>query len=150
MAVSSVSDSSAAIRRVLLALLTFGLSGTAVELLLLGHYEDSWQIVPLFFIGCALVVIAAHVMVGGTGTVQLLRVAMSALIVAGLIGVALHYRGSLEFQVEIDPTQSRWQLFTKAIRAKAPPALAPGVLVQFGLLGWLYAFRHPALRRDPI
>ena len=150
MAVSSVSDSSAAIRRVLLALLTFGLSGTAVELLLLGHYEASWQIVPLFFIGCALVVIAAHVMVGGTGTVQLLRVAMSALIVAGLIGVALHYRGSLEFQVEIDPTQSRWQLFTKAIRAKAPPALAPGVLVQFGLLGWLYAFRHPALRRDPI
>ena len=34
-------DSAATLRRVLLALLTFGLSGTAVELLLLGHYEDS-------------------------------------------------------------------------------------------------------------
>ncbi len=140
-------DSAATLRRVLLALLTFGLSGTAVELLLLGHYEDSWQIVPLFFLGCGLVVIAAHLMVGGSGSVRLLQVVMSMLIVAGLIGVVLHYRGNLEFQLEMDATQSRWQLFAKAIRAKTPPALAPGVLVQFGLLGWLYAYRHPALRR---
>lgn len=147
----SPTDPSAAFRRVLLALLTFGLCGTVVELLLLGHYEDSWQFAPLFFIGCALVVIGAHLTIGGAGSVRLLQTVMLALIVVGLVGVVLHYRGNLEFQVEMDPTQSTWQLFTKAMRAKTPPALAPGVLVQFGLLGWLYTYRHPALRRrDPI
>lgn len=146
----SATDPAATLRRILLALLAFGLSGTAIELLLLGHYEDSWQLVPLFFIGCALVVIAAHVTLGGRGSVRLLQAVMSALVVAGLIGVLLHYRGNVEFQVEMDPTQSHWQVFTKAIRAKTPPALAPGILVQFGLLGWLYAYRHPALKRDSV
>ena len=31
------------------------------------------------------------------------------------------------------------------MRAKAPPVLASGIMVQFGLLGLVYAYRHPAL-----
>jgi hypothetical protein len=30
--------------------------------------------------------------------------------------------------------------------AKAPPALAPAGLIQLGLLGLLYTYRHPALQ----
>lgn len=147
MAFTRSADSAGTLRRLLLALLTVSLIGTAIELVLLGHYEDSWQLVPIFFIGFALAVIAAHVATGSAGSLRLLQVAMSMLIVAGVIGAVLHLRGSLEFQMEMDATQSRWQLFAKAIRAKSPPALAPGVLAELGLLGWLYAFRHPALGR---
>ena len=32
----------------------------------------------------------------------------------------------------MDPTLSRWQLFWKVLHMQAPPALAPGVLVQLG------------------
>src|SRR3989304_2409283 len=49
-----------AIRRLLLALLSLGLAGTSVELLLLGHYEDVSQFVPLVLIGAAAVVLAWH------------------------------------------------------------------------------------------
>jgi hypothetical protein len=61
------------------------------------------------------------------------------------IGVGLHYSGNLEFQLDIDPSQSRWELFKKVMHAKAPPAIAPGAMAQLGLLGLIYAYRHPAL-----
>jgi hypothetical protein len=43
-------------------------------------------------------------------------------------------------------------LFVKVVTAKAPPALAPGVMVQLGLLGLVYTYKHPALmvQRHPL
>jgi hypothetical protein len=32
------------------------------------------------------------------------------------------------------------------MKAKAPPALAPASMIQLGLLGLLYTYRHPSLR----
>ena len=75
---------------------------------------------------------------------------MALCIVAGATGIILHYRGNLEFQLEMDPSQSHWTLFKKAMHAKVPPALAPGVMAQLGLLGLLYTFRHPGLRRSRV
>lgn len=141
------SDPYPVLRRLLLALLAFGLTGTGTELLLLGHYEGPWQLVPLGLVALALVSIAAHALGGGAGSLQAMRVVMALLIVAAAAGVALHYRGNLEFQLDMDPTASRWELFKKVVRAKAPPALAPGALAQMGLLGLIYTYRHPALRR---
>jgi hypothetical protein len=45
----------------------------------------------------------------------------------------------------MDPTLEGWGLFVKVMRAKAPPALAPAAVIQIGLLGLLYTFRHAAL-----
>ena len=61
---------------------------------------------PLFFIALTLVVIAAHVTIGGAGSILLLRVMMGFLLAAGALGVVLHYQGSMEFQLEMDPTLS--------------------------------------------
>jgi hypothetical protein len=135
------------IRRLLLGIIVIGLVGTATELVLLEHFEDSWQLVPLFFIATALVVIAVHAVAASAGTVYLLRTVMGFMIIAGAMGIVLHYRGNAEFQLEMDATQTGWQIFRKAIHAKAPPALAPGVMAQLGLLGLLYTYRHPALGR---
>lgn len=135
------------LRQLLLALLTFGLVGTGTELFLLGHYEDSWQLVPLGLVAAALVTIAVHALRGGSGSVRALQTVMGLLVLAAIAGVVLHYRGNLEFQLDMDPTASRWELFKKVVRAKAPPALAPGALAQMGLLGLIYTYRHPALRR---
>jgi hypothetical protein len=41
-----------------------------------------------------------------------------------------------------------WQLFWQAIRSKTPPALAPGVMIQLGLIGLAYTYRDPALFRS--
>lgn len=140
------SDPSLTIRRLLLALVVLGLVGLATELVLLAHYEDSAQLVPLFFIALTLIVIVGHVVVGGASSLLLLRVMMAFLVAAGVLGIVLHYRGSMEFQLEMDPTMSGWPLFAKVLQAKAPPTLAPGVMAQLGLLGLLYTYRYPADR----
>ena len=62
---------------------------------------------------------------------------------AGATGAYLHYLGGVEFQADMDPTLSRWQLFWKVIHMQAPPTLAPGVLVQFALLGLVSTYRDP-------
>jgi len=32
--------------------------------------------------------------------------------------------------------------------AKTPPALAPGAMIQLGLLGLVYTYRHPFIRQS--
>ena len=68
-------------------------------------------------------------------------------VAAGVVGVFLHYRGNVEFELEREPLRADCVCFWEAIRG-ATPALAPGAMAQLGLLGLVYSYRHPALRRD--
>lgn len=136
------------LRRFLLALVVLGLTGTATELVLLAHYEDVWQVVPLIAIGLSLVAAGWHAVDGRGASVRALQIMMGALVIIGGLGLWLHYDSNLGFQLDMDPTQSGWTLFRKVISAQAPPALAPAVMAQLGLLGLVYAFKHPALA-DP-
>ena len=133
------------VRRGLLAVLLLGMTGTGVELLLMGHYEDTVQLVPLISIAVALVVLAWHIVKGDALSIRAIQATMAVFLVAGAAGLWFHFQGGAEFQLEIDPEQSWWMIFTKVMRAKAPPVLASGVMVQLGLLGLVYAYRHPAL-----
>ncbi len=45
----------------------------------------------------------------------------------------------------MDPALSGSALWWKVLRAKAPPALAPGTMVQLGLIGLAYSYRQPAV-----
>jgi Trk-type K+ transport system membrane component len=139
-------DASFAIRRLLLLVLTLGFIGTAADLILLEHYEDSWQLIPLFLIAVALLTIGAYAVTGSAVAIRVLQLVMVFCMVAGAIGFGLHYKGNLEIQMDMDPTLSQWELFKKVIRAKAPPALAPAAMAQLGLLGLIFSYRHPALR----
>jgi hypothetical protein len=136
------------LRRLILALLAFGLTAVTGELFALGHYEEVQQLVPIFALSVSLAVVAWHAISGSAVSVSALRVLMAVLVLVGLIGVFLHVRGSLEFQLEANPDLSGWPLVHKILHAKAPPALAPGVMVQLGLLGLIYAYRHPG-RQEP-
>lgn len=140
------SDASSALRRLLLLLLTFGFIGTAVDLVLLEHYEDSWQLAPLFLITVALLTIGAYAVTRSAAAIRVLQLVMVLCLVAGAVGFGLHYQGNLEIQMDMDPTLSQWELFKKVMHAKAPPALAPAAMAQLGLLGLIFSYRHPALR----
>ena len=133
------------IRRLILALVTFGIVVTTIDLMLLDHHEDFRQFAPLVANGFALATIVWHVASGSPRSVQVLRIVMLVFLLAAVLGVVFHFQGNLEFQLEINPEQSSWDLFSKVMRAKAPPALAPGVMAQLGLLGLIYTYRHPAL-----
>jgi hypothetical protein len=131
-------------RRLLLAVLFIGILGTGLELVLLEHYENPWQLVPLVLLAAGTFVLIWHAARPGKASAIVLRTTMSLFLAAGILGVGLHYRANVEFQLELDPDQSRTDIFWKAIRAKAPPALAPGVMVQLGLLGLIYGYAGPA------
>jgi hypothetical protein len=135
----------ATLRRLLLILLTFGILATTTDLLLLDHHEDIRQYIPLVANGLALVAILWHIAAGSAASVRTLQVVMALFVVAAVLGVTFHYQGNLEFQLEINPAQSSWDLFRKVVQSKAPPALAPGVMAQLGFLGLIYTYRHPAL-----
>lgn len=137
--------SSGALRRFLTAILLFGLTGSGVELMLLNHHEDVKQAIPLVLIGGALLVVLWLTVSGSRPAVWGLRGVMSLFVLAGLLGVALHFQSTLEFQREIDPSLRGFDLVMKALRAKAPPALAPGVMIQLGLIGLALTYRHPSL-----
>ena len=129
------------LRRFLLVILTIGMAGTVVELLLLKHDEDAIQLVPLVLLGVGLASVLWHAVSPGTTSARVVRMVMTAFVAAGLAGVYYHYRANVEFQLETDPSLAGAALLWKVLAAKAPPALAPGVMIQFGLLGLTYTYR---------
>ena len=128
----------------LAAVLALGLVGTGAELLLIEHHEDTTQLVPLVSIGLTLVALAWHAWAPGAAGRRALQVALCLLVVSGLAGVVVHARANAEFQRELNPSLAGWPLWRKTLQAKAPPALAPGLLAQLGLVGLVYAARPSA------
>jgi hypothetical protein len=128
-------------RSALAAILFVGLVGSGTELWLLEHYKEKAQLIPLVAIAATLLALGWHRLAPGRGSRRSLQVVLSVLVVAGLLGVVLHMRGNAEFQREMDPSLAGSALWWRTLRAKAPPALAPGVLAQLGLLGLVYAAR---------
>ena len=134
-----------AARRILLGILTLGVAGITVELLLLGHVEDFNQLIPLILAGATLVMAIVIGLRPTSANVRVFQLLMVLLVLSGAVGMYLHFQVTTEFQLEMDPSLTGWALFRKAIFAKAPPALAPGAMTQLGLIGLAYTFRHPAL-----
>ena len=132
-------------RRLLLAVLLVGMIGTAVELLLLDHDEDVTQLIPVILLGLGVGVAVWNAAVRSRGSVLAVQIVMVFFVASGLLGVYFHYAANVEFQHEIDPAMSGMTLWWKVLRAKAPPALAPGAMVQLGLIGLAYAYRQPAV-----
>lgn len=133
------------IRRILLGTLLLSLTGTVSELLLLEHFEDAWQWTPIVLIGSTLLSLGWFSLAKGAGSLNVFRSIMVLCLVSGIVGVALHYKGNVEFELEMYPDMSGWKLFKETMMG-ATPALAPGAMAQIGLIGLAWAFRHPAGR----
>jgi drug/metabolite transporter (DMT)-like permease len=138
-------DTLSLLRRGLLALLALGCIGTLSELILLKHYEEWQQFIPLTLLTLTLLVIVWHWTRGDRQSVRTLQVLGLLLVIGGTIGVGLHFLGNVEAEQELNPGTAGLALLQEVVRGDAP-ALAPGTLVQFGLLALLYAYRHPALQ----
>jgi hypothetical protein len=137
------------LRRAVLLLFLIASAGLLAELLLLAHTEGVLQLIPVGLLGVGIVAgvwvmgarsRAAVLTLRWTGVVQLL---------AGVTGLWLHYRSNVEFELEMAPDARGAGLIWAALTG-AIPALAPGAMIQLGLLGVVYAVAHPALSGSPI
>lgn len=136
------------IRVMLLALVLFGSAGLTAELLLLEHYGDAYQLIPLVLLAGG---IGAGLALGvrpARATVRAFQGVMGTFLLAAVLGLWLHVSGNAEFEREIDASAGGIALLWIALRG-ATPALAPGALAQLGLLGLILTYRHPALRTVP-
>ena len=131
------------LRKLLLLTLIVSVVGTLVELLLLEHFEDAWQWAPIALLGASLLTLGGHALERGPKSLNVLRGLMVLCMISGLLGLILHYRGNVEFELEMYPDLAGWKLFRDAMMG-ATPALAPGAMLQIGLVGLAWTFRHPA------
>lgn len=134
-------------RRVILIILLVGMVGIVIELLLLEHFEDTLQLVPLGLLGVGVISLLWHARSPHRTSTRALRTIMVLFLVSGVLGVFLHYRGNVEFERERRPDAGGWTLFREAMMG-ATPALAPGSMIQLGLLGLLYGVLPVGRRRE--
>jgi hypothetical protein len=141
-------DASEIIRAVVLGIFLLGIGGITLELILLEHVDDFWQWTPFVLVGIATLVLLWYAASREALAIQAFRAVMVLFIAGGALGIYLHYEGNVEFEREMSPDVVGWALFREAIFG-ATPALAPGVMVQLGLLGLAFTIRHPALLARP-
>jgi ABC-type polysaccharide/polyol phosphate export permease len=137
------------IRTALLVILFIGFVGAGTELLLLKHTEEIWQLLPLALLAIGALMIGWIALATTRTAVISLRVLMMLFIVSGGIGLVQHFRGNLRDAAESNPSLAGTELYREALLG-ATPALAPGTMIQFGLLGLVFTFRHPTLRGAPL
>ncbi len=131
------------LRRGVLAILLFGSIGVLIELLLIGHTEDWWQILPLALLGGVIVVATAAWFASSGAVLLTLRVLMWACVLSGATGQWLHYSGNAEFEREMYPNIAGVELLRESMSG-ATPVLAPGTMTVIGLLGLVFSWRHPS------
>jgi len=129
-------------------ILALGLLGTIIELVLLEHYEQPAQFVPLVLIVAAVAALWWEFSRRDVASRRATQIVMVLFVLAGFVGFVAHFHGSAEYQLELNPDMSNWELLEKILRAKAPPLLAPGMMLQLGLLGLAYVFSDSRFRRS--
>jgi len=134
-----MTPSSTVFRVALLMILLLGVIGMGAELLLLGHTEDVWQWEPLVMFAVGIPVLTWHARMGNAWSRRFCVAVMAAFVASGMIGLILHYRGNVEFELEMVPALTGIDLLQEAITG-ATPVLAPGAMIILGFLGLLYAF----------
>lgn len=138
------------IRRGVLAVLVFGCVGLIGELVLLEHYAEINQLPPLLLCAAMIVAAIAHWVGNGAKTVRTLQVVALLMVLSGALGMYFHGEENLEHATrdaeEYGEATSGSAFWMTVVKGDAP-ALAPGTMIQFGLLALLYAYRHPALKR---
>ena len=134
-------------RRLALYLLLFGIFGVGLELMLLEHYEDPWQWAPIALLGVGVAIGGVAVLRTSQPIVRGLQGLMIVYLLAGALGIYFHVKANVEFELELRPSMARRELIVETLHG-AMPALAPGAMVQLGLLGLLATWKHPSLRGD--
>jgi len=132
------------LRILLLALFLLTLLGAGTELLLTSHTEG-WQLIPVILIMLGVVALGWFAIDRNKTCLKLFQGIMVCFILSGAVGVLLHFNSNEEFALEVYPGLDGLDLLWKSIKGAAP-ILAPGIMVQLGVLGLGYAYLENRFR----
>lgn len=125
------------LKYVILYTLIFFLFGSLIELYLINHYEDTFQIIPIFCLGVSLGSLIILYFRVSKLTINLFKASLLVISFVGLLGVILHLNSNFQFEKEIKPSSSTMDLFIESLSG-ALPALAPLNLVLLAMVGYSY------------
>ena len=134
----------AAMRRLLIAVFVFGAAGTAAELILLEHIEDIWQWTPIVLLSMGVPLAGSLWFMSAKWLIRSFQGIMVLFVANGALGLYQHYQGNVEFELEMYPSMSGFELVWEALKG-ATPSLAPGTMMLLGMLGLIYTFHHPTV-----
>lgn len=115
----------------------FMLIGTILELYLLGHYEDTLQLFPILCIALSLFLMVVLVFTKALIAIRAFKLVLVLTALSGLYGTYLHLQANFEFEYDMTPSASKWELFRESLSG-ALPALAPLSMVVLALIGYTY------------
>ena len=125
------------LKKVLVLALLFMMIGSLLELYLLDHYEDSWQLIPILSVGTTLVTLLILFLKKTKKLINLFKAVLILTALSGVYGVYLHLQSNFEFEQDMKPTAGFWQLILESLSG-ALPTLAPMSLVVLACIGYSY------------
>ena len=128
---------SSRLKRVIILAFLFMMIGTAVELYLLGHYEDTLQLIPILCIAASIMMVVVLFYRRTNFTIGVFKLVMGLTALSGLYGTFLHLQANYEFEQEMKPGIKGWDLFLESLSG-ALPTLAPGSMIVLALIGYSY------------
>lgn len=106
-------------RRLAFYLLLFATLGTGIELIFLEHFEDPWQWAPIALLGVGLVLGAAVVLRPSRPTVRALQLLMISYVLSAGVGLYLHLKANVEFELELRPTMANTELIIETLKGRS-------------------------------
>ena len=111
--------------------------GTVLELVLLSHYETFLQLIPILCVGLIMINVAVLVFRRTRIIKTIFKLLLVITALSGIYGSFLHMSANYEFELEIRPTTSHWNLFLDSLSG-AFPVLAPFSMIVLALIGYSY------------
>lgn len=129
-----------AVSRILSFSFLGGSVGILSDLLLMNHYENFSQILPILLISVCLILFLATLLIKTKRISNFFKCALALLTICAFAGIYFHLRGKADFKIEIDPNLKGWNLFLACITGHSlPPVLAPASIILVALSGYAWA-----------
>ena len=125
------------VKQVIVLALLFMMMGTLLELYLLEHYEDTFQLIPVLCIAFSLTNLIILLFKKSKKIINLFKLMLVLTSLSGVYGVFLHLQSNFEFEQDMKPTATNWELFSESLSG-ALPTLAPMSMLVLALIGYSY------------
>lgn len=130
---SEVPSAAERYRRFLLGAAAFVFGVTAVEMVLISHFETWIQWIPT--VACGLGLLAVGLIRFRPATTSIARVLLALIAISALVGNYQHVAANLALELEVRPGSTIGDVWLDAIQGGVP-VLASGILFLASALAW--------------
>ncbi len=134
----------ARLRRFLLVISAGTFLMTVIELIFVGHWNETIQFLPFALCAIGLGALAVSWFRPSGASLRALRWSMTVVGVCSFIGFYEHMANNFSFWQEIQPNTTTWELIVATFNGGIP-VLAPGILLLGAVIGLAAIYRHPGL-----